>query len=318
MKRLFSLLFALSVAGASCNGTTGDQLISFSAFAQGAAGASSPFTAYDSTGGEYSVTLLRASMYVGALYFDESPPSTGFDSPECITPDIYAAQVPGGLEVDLLSTKPQAFSAAGNGSADSALSWDLWLTNGDVDGPNLGVHIIDLLGVATRQSDHVPFSFGAIVTINPVTGDVAGARLTPATSANLPGQYPICKERILAIGLASPLQFFQGGALNVTIDPRVWFNNPIDFATGLESSSNNDCLLDANASATYENGKKCAADGSCDDGFMCNDVDDNCIARFCIPDTNFGTGVGAAAGQDFFSAIQGGGSSAYAVSYTKP
>jgi hypothetical protein len=172
MRKLGSVIFALGVAGAACNGTTGDQLITFSAFAAGADGAGRPFTTYDESGNPaYSVQLTRASMHIGALYFDESPPSTGFDTPECITPDIYAAQVPGGIEVNLLSTTPQPFSAAGNGSADEALSWDLWLTNGDIDGPNLGVHIIDLVGVATRLSDHAPFSFGAIVTINPVTGD---------------------------------------------------------------------------------------------------------------------------------------------------
>lgn len=318
MRKVVSVLFALGVAGAACNGTTGDQLITFSAFAAGASGADKPFTTgpYDTSGNPtYSVQLLRASMHIGALYFDESPPSTGFDTPECITPDIYAAQVPGGIDVNLLSTNPQAFSVGGNGSADDALSWDLWLTNGDIDGPNLGVHIVDLVGVATRLSDHKAFSFGAIVTINPVTGDVAGARLTPATNDNLPGQYPICKERILAIGLASPLSFFQGGTLRVTIDPRVWFNNPIDFASGLDPFDSNDCQLDPNANATYENGKACI-NGACDEGFACNS-DGQCIAALCIPDTNFGIGAGAAAGQEFFASIQGGGSAAYSVSYSK-
>jgi hypothetical protein len=317
MRKIGSLFFALGLTAAACNGTTGDELISFSAYASGAKDAAKSFTTYDASGKPaYSVTLLRASMYVGALYFDESPPSTGFDTPECITPDIYAAQVPGGLEVNLLDTSPQPFSAPGNGSADNALSWDLWLTNGDIDGPNLGVHIIDLVGVATRVSDDTRFSFGAIVTINPVTGDVAGARLTPTTNDNLPGQYPICKQRILAIGLASPLSFFEGGTLHVTIDPRAWFNDPIEFSS-LATFDSNDCQLDPNANKTYENGKACGTNGRCDDGFTCNTDDGQCIARYCIPDTNFGTGPGAAAGQDFFSSIQGGGGAAYAVSYSK-
>ncbi len=113
------------------------------------------------------------------------------------------------------------------------------------------------------------------------------------------------------------MAFFQGGTLHVTIDPRVWFNNPIDFANGLDTSDSNDCQLDANADATYENGKACAADGSCEDGFTCNSDDGNCIAKYCIPDTSFGLGQGAAAGQELFSSIQGGGSAAYAVSYSK-
>ena len=313
----FFVCLALSLF-AACNGTTGDHLITFSAFARGAVGAAEPFITYDQRGNAtYRVQLLKAQMHIGAVYFDESPPSTGFDTPECITPDIYAAQVPGGVEIDLLSTTPEPFGASGNGSADVAQSWDLWLTSGDVNGPNLGVHIIDLNGVATRLSDGKAFSFGSIVTINPVTGDVGGARLMHATNPNLPGQYPICKERILAIGLTPPLPFFQGGTLMVTIDPRVWFNNPIDFANGLATTDSNDCLLDPDSKSTYENGDACGAGSGCSRAFVCNPDDNRCIAQYCIPDTSSGVGAGASAGQDFFSSIQGGGPAAYSVSYAR-
>jgi hypothetical protein len=319
MLRAAASLAPALFAVVACNGTTGDQLITFSAYASGASGAAGPFTTYDASGrAAYTVQLTRAKMHLGALYFDQSPPSSGFDSPTCITPDLYAAQVPGGIDVDLLSTAPQPFATAGNGSADVAQSWDLWLTNGDINATaNLGVHIVDLQGVATRVSDNKPFAFGAIVTINGVL-EGAGARLTPATTPGLPGQYPICKERILALDLPQGLPFFQGGALQVTVDPRVWLaTSNIDFAGGLESWDSEDCQADPGANATYESGEACAADGSCADGFVCNTGDGQCIAQFCIPDTNYPTDTTVSAALDFFTAIQGGGAAAYSVTYAK-
>jgi len=117
MLRAAASLAPVLFAVLACNGTTGDQLITFSAYASGASGAAGPFTTYDASGKPaYTVQLTRAKMHLGALYFDQSPPSSGFDSPTCITPDLYAAQVPGGIDVDLLSTTPQPFATAGNGS----------------------------------------------------------------------------------------------------------------------------------------------------------------------------------------------------------
>jgi hypothetical protein len=316
--RLVVATLALGVIVVSCNGTTGDELITFSAYAAGKPGAIEPFYTFDSSGAKaYKVQLTRASMYIGALYFDESPPSTGFDTPECITPDIYAGQVPGGLEVNLLSSTPQLFTTPGNGSADTALSWDIWLTNGDINATaNLGVHIVDLQGVATRLSDKKPFTFAAIVTINAVTQG-PGARLTASATPGLPGQYPICKERILALDLPNGLPFFQGGTLNVTIDPTQWFKSTsIDFADGLEAWDSADCQADTNASATYENGDACTTDSDCTGGFVCNFVDRHCTVQFCIPDTNNPTDTSVSAAEDFFFAIQGGGSEAYGVSYS--
>ncbi len=319
LSRFGALAAALAWGIGACNGTTGDQLISFTAFAAGASGAGSPFVTYDANGNPaYSVQLTRARMHLGAVYFDQSPPSSGFDTPVCITPDLYAAQVPGGIDVDLLSPSPQPFSVPGNGSADVAQSWDLWLTNGDINATaNLGVHIVDLLGVATRLSDGEPFAFGAIVTINGVL-EGAGARLTSSTTPGLPGQYPICKERILALALPQGLRFFQGGTLQVTVDPRQWLaTSNIDFAGGLEPWDSADCQADTAANATYENGVPCGPGGTCDGGFVCNTGDGQCIAPSCIPDTNYPSDTTVSAGADLFTAIQGGGPAAYGVSYAR-
>jgi hypothetical protein len=311
-RSLFSLLFASAVAGAACNGTTGDQLISFSAYAVGAKDATRPFVV-----GGYQIQLMTAKMHIGAVYFDESPPSTGFDSPVCITPDIYAAQVAGSVDFDLLSTKPKEFSVYGEGSADVALSWDIWLNDGlaadDIDGVN-HLQMVDLTGVATRLSDGIPFSFGAIVTINNTTSG-PGARAVAPTNPAEPGQYPICKARIIQLG-GLVLGFYQGGTLTVTVDPSGWFSAAsIDFAS-LDPSSSADCQADDNANASYENGVSCSPGGTCDHGFICNAFDNQCMAAYCIPDTSYGTGPGAEAGADFFAALEGAGPLAYSVTYS--
>jgi hypothetical protein len=356
MRRFLSLLFAISSALAACGyGTTGDALITFDAYASGVAAASQPFTVKGQGGiPDYTIQLTSASMYIGAVYFDEAPTSTGFDAPVCNTSDIFAAQVPGGVQVNLLSTEPQEFFVYGSGSADVALSWDLWLTSGDIDQTN-ALPTATVTGTATLSSDPTKvYSFGAIVGINPgETGP--GARGVPASDPALPGAYPICKERILQLG-GLDLAFYQGGTLYVTVDPRGWFQatGGIDFAN-LEPYDSLICQLDSDSDAPYESlgpcdsggacpgsqtcqtntetGDKycvepCGPHGECSNNFTCNAADQNCIAAVCIPDTNWaacpsGTECGvtpaaAAAGEALFLGILGGGPSAYSVAYTGP
>jgi hypothetical protein len=271
-------LAAIGAAVASCNGTTGDALVTFSAYAAGAKGAGDPFVVNG-----FSIQITSAKMRIGAVYIDEAPLATGAEGPSCIDPGVYAAQVPGGVEVDLLSSAPQEFSVFGNGTADLGLSWEIWLTDGDINETNIA-HMVDLQGVATRVSDGTPFSFGAIVTIN-------DNRLIPVSDPSQPGLNPICKQRIIQIGGIS-LTPFQGGALYVTVDPRQWFDLNLDFST-----------LPLVTSAT------------------CQGIDpdpDFGDAQYCIPDTNFATGLGASQGQLFFSGILTGGQGAYAVSFVEP
>ena len=58
----------------------------------------------------------------------------------------------------------------GNGTADLGLSWELWLTDGDVNDPDnttsASPNIVDLQGTATRESDGTVFSWAATVNIN--------------------------------------------------------------------------------------------------------------------------------------------------------
>jgi N-acetylneuraminic acid mutarotase len=229
MRRAISLLAVVPVVGAvtlSCNGTTGDQLLSFSAYASGAPGASERFPA-----GNVTIQLTTAMMHIGAVYFDEAPPGTGFDGPVCIASGVYAAQVPGPIDVDLLSSTPQEFTVYGNGTADTALSWQVWLTDDnvgedDVNGPNF-TPIVQLEGIAT-DAEGRSASFGGVVTINAVN------RSNGRSDPSQPGNDPLCKVRIVQIG-GLDLTFFPGGTLSVTVDPRVWFtqqSEPLDFSPG--------------------------------------------------------------------------------------
>jgi hypothetical protein len=275
-RRWFTLLSLLvpAMATASCTGTTGDALVTFRAYAAGAKAAAVPFTIHG-----FSVALTSAKMRIGAVYVDESPLTTGAEGPTCIAPGVYSAQVPGGVEVDLMSSAPQEFSVLGNGTADLGLSWEIWLTDGDINEPNTA-HMVDLQGVATRLSDGATFPFGAIVTIN-------DNRIIPSSDPAQPGLNPICKQRIVQIG-GIAITPFQGGALQVTVDPRKWFDLDLDFST-LPLATSPSCELDADA--------------------------DYGTATYCIPDSNFVSGLGASQGQTFFSGILTGGAAAYFVSY---
>jgi len=290
VKRLLSGVLPALLAGlvglatASCNGTTGDELITFPAYAAGAPEASQPFSING-----YTVKLTYAQMYIGAVYVDEAPLATASESPICINPGIYAAQVPGGVEVNLLSTTPQPFSVPGNGTADVGQSWELWLTDGDVNNPdNTGYGVpntVDLQGKATRQSDGKVFSFAATVNIN------QDNRGVPVSDPSQPGQNPICKQRIVEIGGIS-LQLTGGGALQVTVDPRGWFNLDLDFAT-LPLVTSGACDLDQNS--VYGD------------------------AEYCIPDTNFGEQygpLGATQGRNLYTGIFTAGPAAYGLGFS--
>lgn len=279
-----SALAALVLAPA-CGGTTGDQLIGFNAYASGVAGAGEPFSVNG-----YTIQLTSAQMYVGAVYVNEAPAGTGdsLDSPVCINSGTYCAQVPGGVEVNLLSTTPEPFAVMGNGTADLGQSWEIYLVDGDVNTPdNTGFGVpdtADLQGTATRESDGKVFSWAATVTIN------QSNRGEPIENQGTPGNYPICKKRIIELG-GPQATLFQGASLRLTIDPRGWFNLPIDFSS-LPSVASTQCELDTTS-----------------------DFGD---AQYCIPDSSLlpGSTLGSQQGINLFTGIATAGS-AYNLTYQK-
>jgi hypothetical protein len=284
-RRLFPFALAAGLVLA-CNGTTGDELIYFSAYASGVPGASDPFTL-----GNYSIQITSAKLWIGGVYVNSSVPNPGSQGTSCTQPGLYVVQVPGGVDVDLLSTTPQEFSYYGDGTADVGRSWELWLVDGDVNNQSnpSPPNIVDLQAVATRLTDQATFSFGATVTVNQ-------NRMTPSSSPAVPGEFPICQRRIVAV---SPVDvpFFQGGTLHVAVDPRPWFGTlaNIDFSQ-----------LPDIASAV------CQTDPSSDYG----------SSDYCIPDTDNASGTEcssdcAEAGRQFFTGIRSAGSQSYSLSYAK-
>jgi hypothetical protein len=276
-------LAVVALAAASCNGTTGDELITFPAYAQGAPGAGQPFSVNG-----WTIQLTFAQMWIGAVYVDEAPLATGAESPIGTNPGVYAAQVPCGVQVDLLSSQPQPFTQCqGNGTADLGQSWELWLVDGDVNAAtNSGFdvpNIVDLQGTATRNSDGTSFSWAATVNINQANRGI------PTGDPSQPGLNPICKQRVLEEG-GIDKQLFANGQLVVTVDPRGWFNQQIDFSS-LPTVASDACELDQ--SSIYGD------------------------AQYCIPDTSFGTGLGATQGANLFTGIETGGPAAYSISFTK-
>lgn len=300
MRRLVFPLVAAAIAVASCNGTTGDALYTFNAYAAGAKGAGDPFTLDG-----YKVQLTQAQMYIGAVYVNEAPGGSGgtFNTPECIDSGVYCAQVPGGVEVNLLSTTPQPFSVQGSGSADLGLSWDLYLAEGDVNSDAINANpthnIADLAGTATPLSGGPPIYWAATVNINPgTTEDIAGARGAPVESAGQPGLNPICLARILHLGGIS-LTLSEGVSMLLTIDPRAFFQAaassfepPNDFSK-LPPIALPACQLD-NTSQYPDS------------------------ATVCIPDSSWipGSEEGSVQGAGLYKGIFTGGNAAFSLSYT--
>jgi hypothetical protein len=313
------LLLVLGLGCASCNGTTGDNLLTFSAYAAGTPEAAQGFPTFGPppVSAPYSVRLTSGKMHIGAVYINESPLPTGG---EAVT-GIYNAQVPGPVDFDLLSSTPSEFSRYGNGTADLGQSWQIWLTDGDVTQVNT-THMIDLQGVATRVSDGTQYSFGAVVTIN-----VTNRRAMSTDPIAQPGLDPISLQRILLLGPID-LTPSPGGTLTVTVDPRQWFEpQSIDFST-LPLITDDSCT-DADSSVQplgftdYANGQTCESSSDCHDGTVCDTGGAPrcpagnpcyCLVQYCIPDTSLGSGAGAQQGIDLFTGVQTG--NAYSLDYS--
>jgi hypothetical protein len=291
-------LLGAVMATSTCNGSTGDLLVTFPAYAAGAVGASQPFIVYGTTPNSdgvipsnelFTVQLTYAHMYVGAIYVDEAPASSGgtFNTPACISMGIYCAQVPGGLDVDLLNPSPQLFPVQGNGSADLGLSWQLYLTQGDVNNAeNTGFGVpdtVDLIGTATRKSDGTVYPWGATVTIN------AQNRGQSSNQPGQPGLDPICQRRILNLADIS-LTLSPGVSMLLTIDPRGWFKTPIDFSS-LPAVATDQCGLDTTSMVG--------------------------TAQYCIPDSSNLSGgeLGAQQGAQLYTGLFTAGGASYTLSY---
>jgi hypothetical protein len=292
---------ALPVAFAlACNGTTGDALVTFTAYAAGAPHAGDPFTVNipgnQGASTAYTVQIKSATIHIGALYLNQNPQ----DDESCISPGLYSDQVLGAIDVDLLSTTPQAFSLSGNGTADPNQSFTLWLTDGGntlpasigqqsdtINSANYDPTVL-LQAVATNQATGASLAFSAIVTIN-----AANRGTTPSDPA-YPGGNPICQQRLVSVPLHG-MTVVQGDGLLLTIDPRNWFGSTINFADFVPITSS-DCLGDPTLEAP--------------------DFPDVGISPTeCIPNTdNTSNTNGAPIGAQFLTNITAGNAETYALS----
>jgi hypothetical protein len=207
-------LVVATLLGGGCSGTTGSGLVAFSARAGGVDGAA----AFD-TGAGYHVALSRARLHLGAVYLNQSVPSSGGPEEPCILPGIYVGEVFGGIDLDLLSPATVPFPTAGEGTATRALEGEVWLTGGDINASDDPTPIADVEGVATRGAAQFPFR--GIVTIS-------GNRAIPPATPAMPGSNPICRQRIVSL-IPVDLQLADGGALELRIDATAMFHG-VDFA----------------------------------------------------------------------------------------
>jgi hypothetical protein len=226
-------LFAL-IAAAGCNGTTGSGLVTFTARAGGPADVTSGGPIDFDTGSGFHVTLTMAQLHFGAVYLNQSVPSSGGPQEPCILPGIYVGQAFGpcdasgvcGVDVDLLSPTLTTFTTNGEGTVNQAVEADVWLTGGDINATDDPTPILQVTGTATRAAESWPFTSTITISSN---------RAIPPPNAAMPGANPICRERIASL---IPVDFtlIDGGTLDLRIDPRGMFNS-VDFSTLAPSGS---------------------------------------------------------------------------------
>lgn len=210
------LLVFVAAGLTGCVGTTGGDEFSFQAFARGPDGVSVPYVFENGKG--YRVSLERARVHVGAVYLNRSVPTSVSASTSCTLAGIYAAEVPGALDVDALSDAPQPFPVAGEATSDRARTGEVWLTGGGVNDPSDATVILDVAGTAARDGESQAFEGQLTIGEN---------RLQPTPPAE-PGLKPICKERIV-----SPIPIdvtpARGSQLTLAVEPAKMFAN-VDFA----------------------------------------------------------------------------------------
>lgn len=217
MKPQLIVLLALGLFG--CNEDTGSGLVTFSAYAAGSEGAvaGQPY-AFDSAAG-YHVELERAQLTLGAVYLNRSRPTLGAQDTPCMLPGVYVAEVTKGVVIDALSPEFVEFGAQGHGTADRALTGEVWLTGGRIDATSDNTKILDVAGTATR--DAAVFGFRGVITISQ---NRAVSSPDPAT----PGANPLCKQRIVT-PIPIDVTPSEAGQLELRVAPEVWFDQ-VDFA----------------------------------------------------------------------------------------
>lgn len=212
MRRTASVWLVL-VGASGCVGTTGGDIIDFDAAAAGPPDAKSGEALSFQSDRGWDVTLTKATLHVGAIYLGESIPVSGAQNTSCILPGTYVAEVTTGLDVDLLSPRPQRFPKQGHGTTLEARAGQVWLTHGDVNqvADSSADPILDIEGTATLGGDVRAFIGKFTISTN-----------RQDANPDFPGANPICKERIVS-PIATSVVLEPNGGLLLRIDPRLLF-----------------------------------------------------------------------------------------------
>jgi hypothetical protein len=218
MKRALFAGAALCLV-ASCLGRTEYNLVTFYAAGAGpgdaVAGQPYPFTS--DLG--WHVVLTKAKLHVGAIYLDQSVPSSGAGPAPCTLPGTYVGEVRQGGDIDMLDPAPQGFPTYGEGSTIEARVGQVWLTGGDVNANQDPTVVLSVAGTADKGGMTFPFTGDLTISQN---------RTVSSGSSATPGADPICVQRIVTPILAD-VTLSQSGTLVLRLDPKELFLN-VDFS----------------------------------------------------------------------------------------
>ncbi|HVW27873.1 MAG TPA: hypothetical protein VHC69_21050 [Polyangiaceae bacterium] len=197
---------------------TGGELVSFHAYASGLSDVDGEID-FD-TGAGFHVRLSEARMHLGAVYWRLGKSNPGSANASCVGDTTYGLEVPGGVDVDVLSARLQEFSVLGNATTDLDQSGEIWLVDGDINAIGSTTVVVAAKGVASRNETSFPFEGSITIGQN---------RLVPPSNPAQPGENPICKQRIIA-PIPLSLRPAPGGDLLLRVDPRSWLGD-VDFST---------------------------------------------------------------------------------------
>lgn len=215
----------------SCTGTTGYQLVSFYAAGEGVADAL-PGQPYAFMSDRFQISLTKAVLHVGAMYLDQSLPTSGSAETACTLPGTYVGEVRAGRDIDMLDPSPQQFpvlpgsAAPGDGSTIPARVGQVWLSGPDVNSTaaqtapqTILPSVLVVEGTAMDITNEVAFAFAGSLSIPPSA---------VAPNKALPGTNPICEQRIVS-QIRVDITPSQGGTLILHLDPKPLFAG-VDFS----------------------------------------------------------------------------------------
>jgi hypothetical protein len=222
----FTGLFLAAPFLVACTGTTGYQLVTFYAAGEGVADAQ-PGQPYNFMSDRFQVSLTKAVLHIGAMYLDESLPTSGAAESACTLPGTYVGEVRAGRDIDMLDPSPQEFPvlagaiAPGLGSTIPAAVGQVWLSGPDVNSTaeqtapgTILPAVLVVEGTATDTTNAMAFPFAGSISIKP--------RSAAPPNTALPGTNPICEQRIVS-QIRVDITLSQAGRLILHLDPKPLF-----------------------------------------------------------------------------------------------